>query len=468
MFHPDSIRDNPYVPQIAFTGLKIFNSIVQVGQKVKGRVVLEKTINQCKEITLSNKHRIFTIEFTALHYANPKHNHYKYMMYPFEKDWNFSDASRSFATYTNLPGGTYTFRLVSANSDGRWNEEPRELMIKILPPLWKTVWFYLLLLIVITSTIVFYYYKRLKLVQKQKDKLELMVKERTKTITEMNDILKKQTIELQETNALLKEQKSQITKQTEELKKQKEKLLAQKEMLQNLNSMKDRFFSIIAHDLKGPFQGILGMTELLDVNYDQFNGQERRKYFNTIHNSSKNFYDLLENLLCWARTQLNHISCNPAEFDLADVIHKNKLLYEESRMKKNITISEHYSSDTAVFADMNMIDTVIRNLLSNAIKFTGYDGRIDIGISGNTGMKLISFRDTGIGMSHRMRKDLFKIDKSITRQGTADELGTGLGLIICKEFIERNGGKIWVESESRKGSTFFITLPEKHIEISQS
>lgn len=461
MFHPDSVRDNPYVPQTALTGLQIFNTIVKVGQKVKGKVVLKKTINQCKEITLSYKHRLFTIEFKALHYVNPKNNRYKYMMYPFEKDWNFSDASRPFATYSNLPGGTYTFRLVSANSDGLWNEEPRELKIKILPPLWKTVWFYIGILVVITFTVLFYHYNRIKIIQKQKDKLELKVKERTKTITEMNDLLKNQTLELQHTNSLLKGQKSQITKQAEELRKKKEKLLIQKEMLQDLNSMKDRFFSIIAHDLKGPFQGILGIAEMLDENFDQYSIHERRKYFNTIHHSLNNFYNLLDNLLCWARTQLNHIACNPAEFDLSEVIDKNRMLYEESSRKKNIIIAESYDSETLVFADMNMIDAVIRNLLSNAIKFSEYNGRIDIGVSGSADMRLISFRDHGIGMSQHVQDDLFKLDKSIARQGTANETGTGLGLIICKEFITRNGGQIWVESEPGKGSTLFFTLPVK-------
>ncbi|HJX72105.1 MAG TPA: two-component regulator propeller domain-containing protein, partial [Bacteroidales bacterium] len=468
MFHPDSIRDNPYVPQTAFAGLKIFNSTVKVGQKVKGKIVLEKTINQCRQITLSHKHRIFTIEFTALHYANPKDNRYKYMMYPFEKEWNHSDASRPFVTYSNLPGGTYTFRLISANSDELWNEVPKELIIRILPPLWKTAWFDILLLILVTSSVIFYYYNRIRVIQKQKDTLELMVKERTKTITEMNKILKIQTIKLKKTNSLLKEQKSQITKQAKELRRKKEELLAQKETLQNLNSMKDRFFSIIAHDLKGPFQGILGMTELLDKNYNQFSNQERKKYFNAIFNSSKNFYDLLDNLLCWARTQLSHIPFSQTEFDLKEIIHKNKLLYEENLIRKNITISEQYESDTMVNADLNMIDIVFRNLLSNAIKFTHNKGNIGIRVSKMPGMKLISIKDTGIGMNQNIQNNLFKIDKSVSRQGTADEMGTGLGLIICKEFIEKNGGKIWAESEAGKGSTFFFTLPKNHLHINQS
>ncbi|MBN2215237.1 MAG: hypothetical protein JW723_13450 [Bacteroidales bacterium] len=467
IFHPDSLVNNPYEPQIALTGLIIFNKTIEPGQKIKGRVILEKTLNQCDKITLSYKHKIFTIEFKALHYANPQENHYKYMLYPFEKDWNHSDASRPFVTYSNLPGGTYVFKLISANSDELWNEKPRELIIRILPPIWKTIWFYILLLLVIISSVILYYYNRIKSIQRQKEKLEQMVAERTKTITSMNQILKKQTIELRNKNSILKEQKNQITQQATELKRNEEELLLQKEMLQDLNSMKDKFFSIIAHDLKGPFQGILGLVELLDKNYDQFSYHEIKKYFNTIFNSARNFYDLLENLLCWARNQMNRIPFSRSKFDLAEIIQKNRVLYEESRIRKNISISEQYESDTMVHADMNMIDTVVRNLLSNAIKFSNNAGRIEIKISKKADMKIISFKDTGIGMNSNIRNDLFKIDKSISRQGTADELGTGLGLIICKEFIEKNGGEIWVESETGKGSTFFFTLPDNHLQKKQ-
>lgn len=459
MFHPDSLKDNPFVPQIALTGLKIFNEDVKVGKEVKGRVVLKKNINQSKEITLSHKHRIFTIEFTALHYASPKDNYYKYMLYPFEKTWNLSDASRPFATYTNLPGGTYTFRLLASNSDGKWTEQPRELSITILPPLWKNLWFIVFVVLTVISAFILLYYRRINAINKQKEKLELMVNERTKTITEMNVLLKNQTLELKKTNSILIDQKNQIEEQAEELELQKEELVNQKEMLQNLNSMKDKFFSIIAHDLKGPFQGILGLTELLDKNFNQFDNLERRQYFNTIYNSARNFYDLLENLLCWARTQLNHISFSRTEFDIAAVIRKNISLYEESRKNKNISLKESYESGTVVFADLNMIDTVVRNLISNAIKFTGKDGKIEIGVSGNGELSKIFVKDTGIGISLDEQDCLFQIDKSVSKHGTADEMGTGLGLIICKEFIEKNGGKIWVDSKSGKGSIFYFTVP---------
>ena len=221
MFHPDSIKDNPYPPQLALTDLKLFNKSIKPGQKVKGRVILRKTINQTRKITLSYRHRIITIDFTALQYVNPDYVKYKYMMYPFEKNWNYSDASRPFVTYTNLPGGTYTFSVTAANSDGKWNPVPHELTLLILRPFWKTVWFAILVAILIVASFLYVYRRRVNAIQKQKDKLEMKVTERTRTITEMNTLLKNQTKELKKTNKLLADQKDQITQQADELEAQK-------------------------------------------------------------------------------------------------------------------------------------------------------------------------------------------------------------------------------------------------------
>ncbi len=461
MFQPDSIKDNPYPPQIALTDLKIFNKSVKPGQKIKGRVLLKKTLNQSKKITLSYRHRIITIDFTALHYVNAEYVRYKYMIYPFEKNWNYSDASRPFVTYTNLPGGTYTFRVTAANSDGLWNEEPHELTIVMLSPFWKTAWFIGIVIIIVIASFFLIYRRRVDTIQKQKDKLEMMVNDRTKTITEMNDLLKNQTKELRKTNHLLAKQKDQITEQADELEAQKEELLIQKEMLQDLNSMKDRFFSIIAHDLKGPFQGIIGLTDILIKNYDDCSYEEKKNYITAIHNSSKNFYNLLENLLYWARTQLDHVTIDPSEFNLVEIIEKNKKLLEENYLKKNINILDEYQSDAWIYADINMIDTVVRNLISNAIKFSHEGGTIYIRISGNASEKQFSVKDMGTGMTKEEQNNLFQIDKSNSKPGTSGEIGTGLGLILCHEFVIKNGGNIWVESESGKGSTFYFTLPAK-------
>jgi ligand-binding sensor domain-containing protein/signal transduction histidine kinase len=459
MFHPDSIKDDPYPPEIALTEIRIFSNPVKIGQKVSGKIILKKALNQCSELILSYKHRVFTIEFTALHYANPSCNRYKYIMYPFEKEWNYTNASRSFATYTNLPGGIYSFKVFAANSDGLWTENPRELKIIVKPPVWKTVWFIILISAVAFLLLVMLYLRRIKAVELQKKLLEKKVEKRTRTIKEINDLLSKNAEELRAKNKLLEEQKRQISGQAKELEQKQAELIEQKEMLQNLNVMKDKLFSIIAHDLKSPFQGILGLTDMMSKTYDEMGDAERKSYLEIIHNASENFYNLLENLLHWSRTQLNHVSFNPVNTDIKNIINKNRILFEEQYSHKNIHVEEIYSSDTIVFADINMTETVVRNLISNAVKFTPEGGSITIKVEDYGNMKLISVEDTGIGMTREILDSLFKIDRPVSRQGTSGEPGTGLGLLICHEFVRKNSGEIWVESTPGKGSTFFFTLP---------
>ena len=437
MFNPDSIKENQYAPRIAFTNLNIFNIPVKPGQKIMGKVILEKTINQCKEIALNYKHSIFSIEFAALHYAYPESNQYRYRMYPFEKEWNYSDASRRFATYTDLPHGKYIFMVNASNSDGVWSEESKNLIINILPPFWRTLWFKILIILAIFISGILYYYYKINLIRKQKEKLEILVENRTQEISEKNNLLKDQT---------------------KILESQKEELLIQKDMLKDLNLMKDKFFSIIAHDLKSPFQSIIGLSEILNQKFDEITESDKKGYVNAIYYSSKNVYDLLENFLCWARFQFDHLSFHPDEFDLSEIIDKTKIIYTSNIEKKNISITENYKTGTKVFADPNMIEIVIRNLLSNAIKFSNRGGKIEIILSGKSNKKLFSIRDNGIGMSQEEQKNLFQMDKIFSKQGTENELGTGLGLIICKEFVEKNGGEIWVESVQNKGATFYFTL----------
>ncbi|MFO7657346.1 MAG: two-component regulator propeller domain-containing protein [Bacteroidales bacterium] len=459
MFHPDSLKDNHFQPQIALTDIKVFNQSVPIGTKILGKTILEKSPIITKEISLSYKHRIFTLEFTALHNINPENVKYQYKLYPFEKEWNQTDALNPSATYTNLPGGSYTFRVKAANSDGVWSEVPYELKITILPPFWRTIWFFLLLSVLVIVIFGVIYNSRVNAIEKQKNRLELMVQERTRTITGMNSLLKNQTKKLRKSNDLLEEQKNQITEQADELEAQKEELLNQKNMLQNLNSMKDRFFSIIAHDLKGPFQGILGLTDILANDYNEYTDAERKKYFEAINNSSKNFYNLLDNLLNWARTQLEHVSVDHGVFDITELIGNNLRLLEENFTKKRISVKVKYSNNTLVFADRNMIDTVVRNLLSNAIKFSNLGGKVIITTENTNKEVTVNIKDFGIGMSNEQLQGLFLIDKTVSRPGTSGELGTGLGLILCHEFIIKNGGKIWVESVEEKGSVFHFSLP---------
>ncbi len=278
-------------------------------------------------------------------------------------------------------------------------------------------------------------------------------------IEEKNTILVKQANELNETNTLLEERQQQIEEQTEKLEVKKEELESANIHLNELNSTKDKFFSIIAHDLKNPFNTILGFAELLIMKFEKLSEEKKYKYSEVIYKSSKNIYDLLENLLQWSRTQTDKIAFEPSEFDLDNLVIQNITLLNENISKKNITVNYAQSDKFAVFADRNMINTVIRNLLTNAIKFTDIGGKITIYYQKKNGDIEFSIKDTGVGMSEEEIKQIFRVDTNISKTGTEGETGTGLGLILCKEFIKKNGGSIWVESKSGEGSKFYFTVP---------
>jgi len=253
-----------------------------------------------------------------------------------------------------------------------------------------------------------------------------------------------------------------LQEKNKQLKETNQKLIVSEKNLKTLNATKDKFFSIIAHDLKTPFNALLGFSELLYKNLDNYNKEKIRKYSNVIYHSARTLFNLIENLLQWSGTQTGSIDFNPEEYDLRETVNNVISLLKMSADNKNINLYSEIQEPVFVYADKNIISTVIRNLLNNAIKFTQANGEVKITASSKNGVIEISVIDSGIGISKDNIKNLFKIDLYYSTKGTTGEKGTGLGLILCKEFIEKNGGEIWVESEAGKGSIFFFTLPKKY------
>jgi PAS domain S-box-containing protein len=239
------------------------------------------------------------------------------------------------------------------------------------------------------------------------------------------------------------------------------------EELSSLNAEKDKFFSIIAHDLKGPFNGFLGLTQIMAEELPNLTADEIRKIAESMRNSANNLYHLLENLLEWSQIQQGAIPFNPEVIQLGLVASNSIDIIYESAERKDIEISNQIADGLFAFADRNMIQTIIRNIVFNAIKFTHKGGKVILSARATTGNYLeISIQDTGTGMSRYMVENLFRIDVKTSRKGTDGELSTGLGLLLCKEFVEKHGGKIWVESEEADmlagksgGSTFYFTVP---------
>jgi signal transduction histidine kinase len=245
-----------------------------------------------------------------------------------------------------------------------------------------------------------------------------------------------------------------------ERKKWEEELKQKNEELQRSNAEKDKFFSIIAHDLRSPFNGFLGLTQILEEEQAILSVQEIQELASSMRKSANNLYRLLENLLEWSKMKQGLIVYTPVMLDFNLILKDVLGVAHDQTKSKKIDIVTIIPEDLIVFADSNMLKTILRNLLSNSVKFTNMKG--NIAITAQTTLDNwveITIKDSGIGMDRTMIDNLFRMDINTSRKGTAGEHSSGLGLILCKDFVEQHGGKIWVKSKRGKGSTFYFTIP---------
>ncbi len=426
-FYPDKIKFNTNKPVIIIDGLKIFNKPIKIFEKINNRVILTKDISETKKLTLSYKENFFALDFIALDYSVPVKNQYKYMMVGFDKDW-INSGTKHEASYTNLDPGSYTFRVTACNSDGVWNDHYVSLELVIDPPFWETTWFKILGILFFLSLLISFNYFRLLNIRRKNYTLEQLVNTRTHEIKEIN-----------------------------------EKLRVQRDQLSLINATQSKLFTIIAHDLRNPFHVIAGFTELLINDLNNLPDNKVKKYLDLIYASSVRGNELLENLLQWSRAQTGNISFEPRNLYLSIIADEVLNLLEGTINQKNILIKELINSQIEVFADENMLKTIFRNLISNAIKFSFIGGNISITANNSSKGDFIEIAvsDTGVGIPENTLINLFSIDNTVSTKGTAQEPGTGLGLIICKEFVEKHGGLIRVESKENQGTTFYFTLPGK-------
>jgi len=244
--------------------------------------------------------------------------------------------------------------------------------------------------------------------------------------------------------------------------KQKETEKALRETTRKLsehNAEKAKFFSIIAHDLKSPFNSFLGLTRLMVEELPSLSRDDIQKIAISLQNSSNKLFNLLENLLHWANSQQGLITYTPMPLYISKIVNESILTLSDFSKSKEIKILNTIPEEYLVNADQNLLQTILRNLISNAIKFTSKKGNIELSATPTTDKKLIlSVKDSGIGMKKEMLENLFKLDVQTSREGTDGESSTGLGLILCKEFVQKQGGEIWVESQENKGTTFYFTL----------
>lgn len=412
-FYPDSISGNTYIPNLVFTSF----------YTQKGSLKKYVNLNESPKIVLNHNIYSFTIEFAALEFTNPKKNRYAYKMEGISDEW-VDIGNRKFVPFFALQSGDYTFKVKGSNNDGVWNNNEISLSIVVLPPWWGSIYAYFIYLILLLFSIMVFIKVRERKLINDKNILEEKVLERTLQIEEQNKLI--------------------ISKNQE---------------LNELNRTKDKFFSIIGHDLGNQFNIIVGFLEVLVTDFKKLDADKVEYHLTNIYNSSKQAFNLLENLLTWARIQTNRILYNPEYFIVSKKINESIELLNGAISKKNIQIEVHSDEENMVYADENMFTTVFRNLLANAIKFTHEHGNIYILINRKVDCCEICVKDNGIGISDEDMQKIFRIDSKHKTVGTIGEKGTGLGLILCKEFVETNGGQISVKSTVGKGSEFCFTLP---------
>lgn len=241
------------------------------------------------------------------------------------------------------------------------------------------------------------------------------------------------------------------------LRHQSKKLMEQSIELQKLIATKDKFFSILAHDLRGPIGGFMGITDFL---LEDLSADEKNELSIELNHSAHSLFSLLENLLEWARIQQGQIAFNPVDIDLNELVQECLKAQSDSIRKKDIRIDVTIAENQVVFADENMLQSIIRNLLSNAVKFTPKNGNISVSASTNqNGSVVVLIKDSGIGMKSEMVSNLFCLNANNSRPGTEGERSSGLGLHLCKDFVEKHGGEIWVESEVNIGTSFYFSIP---------
>jgi len=412
-FYPSRIRSDSVVSPVVIKDIQVFfKSIVNQGYC---DTTLQRSAIQ--KIRLSYKQSTVTFIYTALNYINSKNNNFSYRLEGYDHKWN-NVGNRREATYINLKPGRYVFHVKGCNNDGICDEKGDRVMIIIHPPWWGTWYFRLVVAIILLISLVTAYYWRVNSIIRQKAKLEELVQKRTAELKEKNN------------------------------------------KLNELNKMNERIFSIIAHDLKSPFNAVMGFMEILEkksMNAD--NEENRKRYISYIRGAINRIFVLMENLLLWSSSHLKGSTINPVRYSLNDQIKSNIELITEIARDKSITIQFNPSEEYFVMADYDMIDAVIRNLLSNAFKFSKSEDVITIELSRKTNVVICSITDQGMGINANEIKILFSLDNRKIKTGTNGEQGSGLGLVLCHDFITLNGGKIWVKSQPGKGSTFSFSIP---------
>ena len=439
-FYPDSIRSNPYIPEIALTDFRIFNKPVPVGPLDSGRVILDRAISETSHIELNHSDYVVSFEFSALHFASPLKNNFAYMLEGFENEWN-EVGNRNHATYTNLPPGNYTFRVRGSNNDGVWNNAGTAVSIHVTPPFYRRAWFILTGLLVVVTTIYGAHRYRMRLLDVKNKALERRVTERTEDLTHANRALQQEIDVRQRIEDELREARNNAVAATQ---------------------AKSEFLANMSHEIRTPMNGVLGMTSIL---LDTELSGDQREYAEAVYSSANNLLIIINDILDFSKVEAGKLRLEKVEFDMLDVMDRltEMLAFKAQEKGLQFSCTAVPGVPRQLCGDPGRLTQILVNLSNNAVKFTAEGSvKVHVELEDSTDRFAnihISVEDTGVGIpADRLEKifDSFtQVDASVTRKFG----GTGLGLAIVRRLATLMGGKVWAESVEGEGATFHFTAP---------
>lgn len=475
-FNPNDLKGKTFNPLVSITSFYVFNKEVKAGSIVKGKPILEKSISLTNQIIIPYNLSVISFDFIAIELAYPNKLQFAYMLEGLDKDWTYTDSKNRRITYAQLPAGSYTLKIKSTNSDGKWCENVRELKIIVTPPFWQTVWFYLL--VIILSAISIFSYLRYKTIQiaKSKAELEVKIKERTLELELRNEEIVRQAGKIMIQNEQITDQNNTLEKQQKELEIHKtnlEQMVSQRtrELKQALrkadesDNLKTAFLTNMSNEIKMPMSSIIDFADKL--NTKELSEQQRRFNIAQIKSNSNLLVKMIGNIIELSKVQTGQISINKSVCDINGLLMKLSPSIEQQIALEGKALTFETAIDSKIinltaFTDVFRLEQIIFNLFDNAIKHTN-KGKIILGCSLSDSRPKhpeIEFyvKDTGVGFEKDMYEAIFNTFTKIESKEKFFQ-GTGLGLSLAKSLVSILGGRMWVESQEGQGSSIFFTIP---------
>jgi signal transduction histidine kinase/ligand-binding sensor domain-containing protein/DNA-binding NarL/FixJ family response regulator/HPt (histidine-containing phosphotransfer) domain-containing protein len=462
-FHPRALHDNLIAPRAVITGLQIFGEPVK--QHHSG--LSAWPIESAKGITLPASDSVFSLEFSALHFAAPQRNRFSYRLVGFDQDWIAADAGKRFATYTNLDPGTYTFQVRAANKDGVWSDAPASFEIRVLPPYWKTWWFRGLVALLVVGIGYGIFRIRVDALRRQKELLELQVSARTERIEQQNRLLEHQTAELREQQRQVRRRTDELARANGALQENEERLYLAKQRAEDATRQKSEFLANMSHEMRTPLAGVIGMLGF--ALRDGHLKESTREQILRGQANAQSLLAIINDLLDFSKIEAGKLSIENIDFALGESIEQVATLFEEQAGAHSVGFAIHLDQDLPRFVvgDPTRLRQILVNLVGNAFKFTRSGSvtvRVERRLEDQTdaqGRNMIRFsvEDTGIGIEPDALPRLFQKFEQADATTTRRYGGTGLGLAICRQLVELMGGSIGAASTPGAGSTFSFVLP---------